>query len=95
MSSGNQRLRRIDIDDLRILRVLLHGGNLFDAARVNHCTQPAVTGRLRKISWVFGETNITEKGGRTLHLTDHGVQVALVANYVLRILESYFEKEAS
>ncbi len=86
------RLRRLDVDDLRILRILLHGGNLCDAAKANCVTQPAVTQRLRKMEWVFDESKIVKLGGRTLTLTDYGVRVAVMCSAALRILEDFLDE---
>lgn len=81
------RLRLLDIDSLLVLRSFLLGGNSHDAARALHLTEPAIRGRIKRMEFVFGERTITTKKGRESVLTDHGLEIAMVANECLKILE--------
>lgn len=81
------RIRRLDIDDLLILRVLLSGGTFHDAGCSLFISQPAVSQRMRKMEWVFGEISLTYKDGRKMKLTEHGITVAVKADETLKRLE--------
>ncbi len=83
------RLRRLDIDDLRILRGLSAGMVLVQIAKLNFVTQPAITQRLRKMEFVFGGKALVVKGGRSLSLTEHGKAAAAIACEALAILEAF------
>jgi len=69
---NNSRLRLLGYDDLLILMALGDGLTVTEAAKMIGVTQPAVTQRIRKISFVFGEENILEYRGRNASLTDAG-----------------------
>jgi DNA-binding transcriptional LysR family regulator len=84
---NGSRLRLLDYDDLLILRALSEGMRVHDAARVLGVTQPAVTQRLRKMSFVFGEENIMEYRGRNAYLTEAGKNAAQKAISAIVMLD--------
>lgn len=85
---NGSRHRLLDYDDFLILRALSTGCTVMHAANVLGVTQPAVTQRLRKMSFVFGEQNIMKYHGRTASLTDAGMHAAGIAIRVLALVEA-------
>lgn len=81
------RFRLLDYDDFLILRALSEGKTVNEAGKVLGVTQPAVSQRLRKISFVFGEENVMTYHGRNASLTPAGVECAKMAIEVLAIID--------
>jgi DNA-binding transcriptional LysR family regulator len=83
------RIRSLDIDDLRILRFLLQGLTVTEIARRNFVTQPAISQRLRKMEWVFGSEKLVFKSGRSALLGIKGKEIAQRADWCLKVLEEF------
>ena len=86
------RLRRLDIDDLILLRGLLEGKTITECAKSLFITQPACTMRIRRIEWCWGEQTIRTYHGRNVSLNDHGRMIAQTADEALKILEALYEQ---
>lgn len=91
---NRSRYRLLDYDDFLILRALSTGCTVQEAGRVLGVTQPAVTQRLRKMSFIFSEQNIMKYHGRTASLTDAGMRAAEISIRVLALVEA-FDSQAS
>lgn len=83
----DNKLRLLDFDDLIILRNLLIGKNTREIAKILCITQPAISMRITKMSFVFGE-KIIKMSHRFRYLTQTGIEAAIKADILLDIMES-------
>lgn len=83
------RFRLLDYDDLLILKALHEGKTVNEAGKVLGVTQPAVSQRLRKMSFVIAEENVMNYHGRNASLTQAGAEFAKMAIEVLEIFDRF------
>ena len=83
------RLRKLDFDDLMILRLLLSGERIHGISRKLFVTNGAIFNKLRKMRFIFGDdiTRVT-KGYR--YLTLRGIEAAIRADHTLRTMEVFY-----
>ena len=88
-------LRRLDYDDLLILRGLLHGVTVGGCAKLIGVTQPAVSQRLRKIEQILETTVIYHRAyypqkDLPAKLSKIGIMLATAAEAALIIMEGVY-----
>jgi len=81
-----QRLRRLGVDDMIILRCLVLGQSVTETAKTLSITQPAVTQRIRKMCFVFGG-DIIKRKFQGCDITPLGAKLGGMAINALEILE--------
>lgn len=88
-----QNLRRLDIDDLIILRCFGLGlVNLSKLGPQIGLSQPAISQRIRKIEAAFG-AKVVERDGRGIDLTPFGENLCAKAKIALDALRSLDEEQ--
>lgn len=78
----SQRIRLLDFDDAIIMHLLLMGKDLNAVAKKLFITRPAITNRLRKMSFVFGGDLVVHKNG-VCYLTKTGLDAGHQLDRVL------------
>jgi hypothetical protein len=81
----NQKIRKLDIDDLCMLTFVANGKRLVDAARGLGLSQAALTQRMHKINAALGIL-VFEKVGNKRNLTEDGKALADTAKIALETL---------
>lgn len=79
------KLRKLDILDLMLLRILGEDKKMCEAAKLLNMSQAAVTSRVYKIERVIGP--IITRDTRTRNLTELGALAAALSSDCLDILE--------
>ena len=89
------QMRRLDYDDLLILRGLLRGVTAGGCAKLIGVTQPAVSQRMRKMEQILGTSVIYHRSyypqkDLPAKLSKIGRMLAVAADQVLTILEGVY-----
>lgn len=79
------KLKKLDIVDLMLLRILGEDKKMCEAATILNISQPAVTSRIYKIEKILG--SIITRDTRTRNLTERGALAAALSSDCLDILE--------
>lgn len=90
MNDLSQRFRRLDLEDLFILRHIKNGLTVAEIAKTLCVTSPAITARLRKIHWAFGCHDIFTGPTKARTVTGHGIALGNLAEQMLEIMEGYW-----
>jgi DNA-binding transcriptional LysR family regulator len=79
------KLRKLDIADLMLLRILGEDKKMCEAAKILNVSQAAITSRIYKIEKILGP--IITRDTRTRNLTEKGTLAAASASDCLDILD--------
>ncbi len=79
------KLRKLDLVDLMILRILGEDKKMCEAAKILNLSQAAITSRVYKIEKSIGP--IITRDTRTRNLTEKGALAAALSSDCLDILE--------
>jgi DNA-binding transcriptional LysR family regulator len=79
------KLRKLDVVDLMLLRILGEDKKMCEAAKILNLTQPAITSRIYKMEKVLGP--IITRDTRTRNLTERGTMASAIAADCLDILD--------
>lgn len=74
----------MDIEDLKLLRLLLSGKKIIEISEQINLTQPAVTARIKKLRHIFQDEIIVRKG-KQVSLTTKAISMT---NTILRLCEN-------
>lgn len=89
MDRSLDQLRRLDIDDMILMRLLLMDYNGVEVAKELGLTQPAISHRKNKLSDIFGGFfNHKVKGTGRECLTEKGLEICKKMDEALKVLVS-------